>query len=319
MTKKITRRSFIKKSTTIGVGSMAAGNIVAGMRALLPSFASASENIDVSVVQGEDYFKNTIKAVEQLGGISKFVAKGSKVAILPNPHSPNPGAYTKPEILKATIQMCKKAGAKEINCLTQLGMELWEMTGLKKVVDEEGVNLLIADSREEDEFILKRVPKGMNLKETRIMKAYYENNVFINMQTAKDHIGNKFTGTLKNLMGINFGPDNEKCHNSKPIQSASPDDIRFLDECIADLNTIIEDHLCIVDATEILITNGPNGPGKILKPQKVVAGTDRVAIDAYCCSLWGLIGEEIIAIKKAYEHNLGEINLNKIRIKEIRI
>lgn len=319
MTKKISRRSFIKKSTAIGVGSMTSRSIITGIGALLPTVASAIENIGVSVVQGENYFKNTLKAVEQLGGMSKYVAKGSKVAILANPHNPNPGAYTKPEILKATIQMCKKAGAKEINCITQLDEVMWELTGSKKVVDEEGVNLVLVGHSEEDKFVLRKVPKGVNLKETRIMKEYYNNDVFINMQITRDHAGNKFTGTLKNLMGINFGPDNEGFHNNTPIQSASPSDIRFLDECIADLNTIIKDHLCIVDATEFVITNGPNGPGKILKPQKVVAGTDRVAIDAYCCSLWGLKGEDIIAIKKAYDYKLGEINLNKVKIKEIKI
>lgn len=308
----------------MGVGSMAAGSISSistGIWTLLPTptLASANEKIDVSVVQGENYFKNTLKAVEQLGGMSKFVAKGSKVAILANPHNPNPGAYTKPEILKAAIQMCKKAGAKEINCITQLDEVMWELTGSKKVVDEEGVNLVLVGHGEEDKFVLKKVPKGVNLKETRIMKEYYNNDVFINMQITRDHVGNKFTGTLKNLMGMNFGPDNEGFHNNTPIQSASPSDIRFLDECIADLNTIIKDHLCIVDATEFVITNGPNGPGEILKPQKVVAGTDRVAIDAYCCSLWGLKGEDIIAIKQAYDHKLGEIDLRKVKIKEIKI
>ena len=317
MTKKISRRSFIKKSTAIGFGSLTARSIIAWIGTFLPTFASARENIGVSVVQGEDYFKNTLKAVEQLGGMSKYVAKGSKVAILANAQGNNPGAYTKPKILKAAIQMCKKAGAKEINCITLQWESMWENNGLKKVVEEEGVNLVLVDGREEDSFVLQKVPKGVNLKETRIMKEFYNNDVFINMPISKDHFGNKFTGTLKNLMGINFTENNRFFHKAQ-IES-KPNGIRFLDECIADLNTIIKDHLCIVDATEFITTNGPGGPGFIIRPQKVVAGTDRVAIDAYCCSLWGLKGEEIIAIKQAYDHKLGEINLNKVKIKEIQI
>jgi uncharacterized protein (DUF362 family) len=317
MTKKISRRSFIKKSAAIGVGSIAAGNIIAGIGSLLPTDASATEDIDVSVVQGKNYFDNTIKAIEQLGGMSKYVPKGSKVAILANAQGNNPGAYTKPQILKAAIQMCKKAGAKEINCITQMPEEAWVSNGSKKVVDEESVKLVLVKFEDVDKFVLQEVPKGVNLKKTRIMKEYYNNDVFINIPICKDHFGNKYTGALKNMMGLNFSEDNGGFHQAQ--RDRKPNGIRFLDECIADLNTIIKDHLCIVDATEFITTNGPGGPGFIIRPQKVVAGTDRVAIDAYCCSLWGLKGENIIAIKQAYDHKLGEIDLSKVKIKEIKI
>jgi uncharacterized protein (DUF362 family) len=92
-----------------------------------------------------------------------------------------------------------------------------------------------------------------------------------------------------------------------------------MDQCIADLNTIIKPDLCIVDATEFITTNGPFGPGKIHKPKKVVAGTDRVAIDAYCSTLWGLNPRDIFMIRYAHEHDLGEIDLNKVSIKEIKV
>jgi uncharacterized protein (DUF362 family) len=95
-----------------------------------------------------------------------------------------------------------------------------------------------------------------------------------------------------------------------------PDDIEHLDQCIADLNLIIKPDLCVVDATELITTNGPFGPGKLVKPQKIVAGVDRVAIDAYCCTLWGMEGKDIIMIKRGYEHGLGEIDLKKVKIKE---
>ena len=97
------------------------------------------------------------------------------------------------------------------------------------------------------------------------------------------------------------------------------DDLEYLDECIADLNSIFPPHLCIVDATLFIITNGPFGPGELFTPHKVIAGTDRVAIDAYCCSLWGLDPEEIVAIDRAHKHGIGEHDLRKVKIKEIEI
>ena len=35
------------------------------------------------------------------------------------------------------------------------------------------------------------------------MNEFYDYDVFINMPITKDHAGNKFTGTIKNLMGLN--------------------------------------------------------------------------------------------------------------------
>ncbi len=312
MTKKISRRSFIKKSTTIGVGSLVAGNIIPDL-----SMAASNQKVDVSAVQGQNYFDNTIKAVEQLGGIQQFIPKNSKVAILANPQRNNPGVFTKPEVLKAAIHLCKKAGAKEINCISWLPEENWEGTGLKKVVDEEGANLVITNLRDESLFKPMPVPKGKSLKEARIMKTFFNNDLFIDIPITKDHAGNKFTGTLKNLMGLNSPKNNRGFH--KPNWKTDINDIRHLDQCIADLNTIIKPALCIVDATEFIITNGPFGPGKLHKPQKVVAGTDRVAIDSYCCALWGLEAKDIITITSAYEHGLGEINLKKLKIKELKI
>ncbi len=69
--------------------------------------------------------------------------------------------------------------------------------------------------------------------------------------------------------------------------------------------------------SEFIITNGPFGPGEIIKPQKVVAGTDRVAMDAYCASLWGLKAEDIFMIRHADAQKLGRMNLRSVKILEV--
>jgi uncharacterized protein (DUF362 family) len=53
-----------------------------------------------------------------------------------------------------------------------------------------------------------------------------------------------------------------------------------------------------------------------LRPEKVVAGTDRVAIDAYCAGLWGLEPKDIVQIKRASEQGIGEMNLDKVDVRE---
>ena len=307
MSEKINRRTFIKQSTALGVTSVMSSSI-------LSSCAIGNELPDLSVVQSDNYEKNTLAAIENLGGMEKFVPKDSKVAILANPQRNNPGAYTNPKVLKTVIKMCKEAGAKEICCISWLPEKNWVSTGLKNVVDEQGSELKITNRKDEQLFEPVSVPKGKELKEARIMNTFFDYDIFINVPVTKDHAGNKFTGTMKNLMGLNSPVNNRTFHKSD--WDTNPDSIAFLDQCIADLNTIIKPDLCIVDATEFIITNGPFGPGELFKPKKVVAGTDRVAIDAYCSTLWGLNPKDIFMIKNAYDHGIGEINLSSVKIKE---
>ncbi len=164
---------------------------------------------------------------------------------------------------------------------------------------------------------MTKIPNGISLKEAGIMNALYENDVFINLPVTKDHAGNKFTGTMKNMMGINYGPNNRSFH--KKDWKTNPRSIEFLDQCIADLNTVVKPALNIVDATVFITTNGPFGPGELAKPQKVVAGVDRIAVDSYLTTLFGLKGSDIIMIKKGHEHGLGEIDLKKVVVKEEKI
>lgn len=313
MGKKIGRREFLKK--TAGIGATAA--LGAGYLSVMgkPLIAFPEEKIDIAVAEGDDFFNNTVKAVEALGGMEKFVPTGAKVAILPNSQSRHPGTYTKPEVVQAVIQMCKKAGAEEVNCLSWLERKNWEASGLAVAVEEAGANLILVKS-EETFFKPIPVPKGEALKEAWIMKELYNNDVFIDIPITKDHAGNLFTGTLKNLMGINFRMSNRTFH--KQDWATDKGAIEFLDQCVADLNTVITPTLCIVDANEFITTNGPFGPGKLAKPQKVVAGVDRIAVDACCAGILGLNPEELFQIKSGALHGLGQIDLAKVSIQEIK-
>jgi uncharacterized protein (DUF362 family) len=309
MAKKIGRREFVKRTAQISFSAMIGGSVLSQFS------CSQAAKCDIAVASGADYLSSTNQAVELLGGMGKFVKKGTRVAILPNTQSRHPGTYTKPDIVRSVIRMCKEAGAAEVNCLSWLTPKHWEDTGLDKAVKEEGADLKLIDRDDESLYQVVPLPKGIALKEARIMKEFFNNDVFIDMPVTKDHAGNKFTGTMKNLMGLNFRINNRTFHKENWTTDQSA--IEHLDQCIADLNTVIKPDLCVVDATEFITTNGPFGPGKLIKPQKVIAGTDRVAIDAYCTTLWGLEAKDIIMINKAYEHELGQIDLQKVRIKEV--
>jgi uncharacterized protein (DUF362 family) len=306
MARKIGRREFLMTSAGAGL-TLALG------RALPASAAAAGKAPVVGVGIGSEGEPAALKAVQLLGGMKKFVPKGAKVALLPNVQSRHPGSFTKPEILRAVIRMCKKAGAKEINGLSWQTLKQWEDTGLKAVLDAEGAGLKLF---EKDESLFKpvAVPGGQVLKEARVLAALDDHDVLINMPITKDHAGNKFTGTMKNLMGLNSPANNRTFH--RPNWQTDPEATAHLEQSIVDLNKAVRPALNIVDATEIIVTNGPFGPGQLFRPGKVVAGTDRVAIDAYCASLWGLDPKDIVQIRKGAEQGLGRIDLSKVVLRE---
>jgi len=304
----IGRREFLKDGAALGAAAvLGKGNLN----------ELAREKSVVAVGVGGDPEKAVLGAVKLLGGISIFVPKRSKVAVLVNVQSRHPGTFTRPEILRTTLRLCQRAGATVIDCLSLQPMKQWQDTGLAKVVEEEGAKLKLFDPKEESLFRAVRVPDGRSLPESMVLNELFSYDAFINMPIMKDHAGNKFTGTMKNLMGLNFSAANLTFH--KPNWKTDPNDIAHLEQCIVDLNKTIKPTLNIVDATEFISTNGPFGPGELLKPGKVVAGTDRVAVDAYCALLLGLKAGDIIQIARASEQGLGEMDLLKVNIREIRV
>ncbi|MGM0466539.1 MAG: hypothetical protein ACQERH_08920, partial [Acidobacteriota bacterium] len=106
---KINRRDFIKKSASLSAFSFLGLGLTCGCKDTQTPTDKNTVDIDISVAQGEDYSANTMRAVENLGGMEVFVPKGSKIAILANPQRNNPGAFTKPDILRAAIQMCQQS------------------------------------------------------------------------------------------------------------------------------------------------------------------------------------------------------------------
>jgi uncharacterized protein (DUF362 family) len=316
MSTKIGRREFMARSAKFGASAFL-GDKLLGSLAKGPVSAAAADKVDVAVVSGTDYGALAAKAVDLVGGMVKFVSKGAKVLLMPNVQSKNPGTFTKPEILRAVIRMCKSAGAKEIGCLSYLTQQHWDGAGLAAVVAEEGVGLKFIP-REDVHYRAVLVPAAAVLKDAKIMNAYFDYDVFINMPVTKDHAGNRFTGSMKNLMALH-SPNENRAVFHKPNWKTDPADIAHLDTCIVDLNLALKPTLNIVDATEVITTNGPMGPGDLVKPMKVIAGTDRVAVDAMCATVLGLKPEDIGTIRLAFQKKIGEIDLKKVAVKEIKL
>jgi len=315
MPKKISRRKFIEKSTALGAAAVIGGNTVFGIVDALAQGEAPKAAIDLAVINGTDYFANTIKAVELIGGMGQFVAKGVVVGLNINAVRKTPGTNVKPEIILAVMKMCHDAGAKELIVFKEFPGGFWDGSAHSEEYADPIKALKFSSWKCRD----VEIPDGKIIKEARVIPELLDCDVYINMPIVKHHDGPQHTGALKNIMGATtHNPTNRLCHMAPDATGTGfYADVERLTQCIADLNLMRKPDLCISDATEFITTNGPYGPGKLKKLDKIIAGTDPVAMDSFCAGYLDLDGPSAPTVVKAAAHGLGEPNYKKLTIKEI--
>ncbi len=303
------RRTFLKTGVLLGAGTFFGGtgsNLLAKVSEFL-----AEETPALSVVRGEDHYAATVKAVDALGGMKRFVGKNSTVGLLVNSRYNKPGTYVKPEIVIAAMDMCIAAGAGKIVSLENVSGSYWRLSGFSRDHSE----VIDAIKYVGNNFRKIKIAGAISLKEAEVQSDFLECDAYINIPIFKQHEGVRITGCLKNLMGLTSQGTNEYFHNGSN-SGGGYSDVAFLSQCIADINLVRKPDLCIADATEFITSNGPFGPGNVTRAGKVVAGTDIVAVDAMGARILGYTPEEILPIMRATRNGLGEIDLSKVSIRE---
>jgi uncharacterized protein (DUF362 family) len=296
----MTRRKFLKTT---------AAGIVLGL-AGRPSFSVAREEVDLAVISG-DPIAATKKALEALGGISRFVKKGQRVVLKPNmsfTRTPEFGATTHPQVVATVAQACMEAGAQQVLVLdhTLHRAELClERTGIREACkDITGVHVLTLQERKFFREI--KIPRGKVLERVEVMKEVLDSPVLINIPVAKSHSATGVSMGIKGLMGLIW--DREIFHSQVNMNQA-----------LADLATVIKPQLTILDATRALTSGGPGGPGEVRKPNLIIAGIDPVAVDSYGVSVvpWygqNFKGRQVEHLQIAYQRGLGKIDIEQSKV-----
>lgn len=299
----MTRRDFMQ-------WALGAGLAVSGLSELtgkgMPAEAAAQPTIAVASAKRPAQLVRA--AVDALGGMGKFVKRGQRVLVKPNigwARKPEQAATTNPEVVAEVVRLCKAAGAREIKVMDHAvdGPDslVLKMSGIKGPAEKAGARVSMASSAGLYERVSLRRAKA--LKSTDVLRDLGRADVFINVPIAKVHNATALTLGCKNLMGAAL--DRGAWHRSG------------LDQCIADFVTEFPPDLVILDAVRVLLTNGPKGPGRTEDKGLVVAGADPVAVDAYGASLFGRSAENIGHLKLAHAMGAGEIDLSRIRVKNV--
>lgn len=283
---------------------------------LISNFLAAQPVNKIATVKGDDIFYNTQVACETIG-LKKMVKPGMKVGILVNSAFDVKGAYVNPDVVIAVVKMCFDAGASEVVALQGIKEEYWKRSSLyqkhRDVINRvRSIDQNTFPSVFDPNYFVKidSFPGAPNLKNLEMVKEAFEVDLFINIPIAKHHASTILTNAMKNLMGLNTRAFNVTFHLNGPRRN----DPEFLATCIAELNLVRKPDVIVCDVTEVITTNGPSGPGEIVNPMRVVAGTDPVAVDVYCAQQIGFDPERVISIQKGYELGLGEKDLNNVEV-----
>jgi uncharacterized protein (DUF362 family) len=68
---------------------------------------------------------------------------------------------------------------------------------------------------------------------------------------------------------------------------------------------------------EFLLTNGPAGPGELRKLDKIILGTDPVAVDAYASPFVNLKAADVLMITKSAAAGIGRMDVAKLAVEEL--
>jgi len=312
---KLSRRQFIEKAGILGASTFVGLNF-------LPKYLLGStflQTPDISIVEGNNYYSNTIKALELIGGIESVVKSGSHVGLLVNSGFDKEGAYVNPDIPLAVLKLCFAAGAKKVSSLQFIDESYWQRSEIAANFKKELKQLHNNKANnppaifDDKNWIKHEIQAAVSLKNPEIIRELLEVDVLINIPIAKHHGLTILTCGLKNMMGVCTRKTNVGYH----LDSGVRNDPEYLGQCIADINLVKKSDLIVVDATKFIITNGPSGPGEIMQLNKILAGKDIVAMDAYCASFLEQKPEDNISIVRAAEHKMGTMDLNTLNIKEI--
>ncbi len=243
--------------------------------------------------------------VNLLGGITNFIKPGSRVLVKPNllmSKGPECAITTHPEVVRAVIHLLK-----EINCkiIVGDGPSVWgkyienvdavyDITGIRKVCQEEGVELVTFDKRR----MRAKFPLTTWLDEC---------DHLISLPKFKTHEFTLLTGAIKNLFGLVSGTYKTELHKNyfEPPEFA---------KILVDIYQEAKPALTIIDGILAMEGDGPATSGKIRQLGLLLGGSDCVALDTVMAKIMGITNQEVLTTKEAARRGLGENQLSGIKI-----
>ena len=287
-----------------------------------PSPKIAEPSAKIALVKTGNRAAGIRQAMEMLG---LFPIAEQHVFLKPNYNSsdPAPGS-THPETLHALIQKLQAMGAASITVGDRSGMgntrRVFEKLGIFEQAVELGFSTIILDELAADDWVSFNVPGSHWRQGFPVPRFVLESKAVVQTCCLKTHrYGGHFTLSLKNSVGLvakKVPGDNYDYMNEL---HDSPDQ-RLM---IAEINAAYQPAVVLLDAVDGFVTGGPD-QGKLVHPGLILAGMDRIAIDAVGVAILRTFGTtsevsrgpifKLEQIARAVELGLGITNASQIEL-----
>lgn len=257
--------------------------------------------------------ESVTKVFDLLGGVTKLIGAGSTVVLKPNAgHAapPESAVCTSPDVVRAVIREVRKANPKRIiiaeasaiGCDT---MECFEVSGIKAVAEEEGVELI--DIKADKDLI--NVPvRGYrsNISHVKLPRFLVEAEHIINLPILKAHASMVFSCALKNIKGVVQDAVHLQMHQQN------------LTMAMMDVWYAVRADLNIVDAITAAGGYSPHTP--VPRTVGCILGSkDPVAVDRIACDLVDIDTQYVDYFRVAESVGMGNCHRENIDVVGERI
>jgi len=244
------------------------------------------------------------------------------VVIKPNLLVPLPastGATTRVEVVRTIAQMCLEAGAGDVVVAESSNWgvdtdEVFKTLGYTDMAREVGCRLLSIKRDEMEEVEVS----GQFMRRFRVPVTLRHADYLINVPKLKAHGMAYVTVGLKNLgVGSHTDDQKEMMHRIGDFRALTPE-IRAkgsgLDHNIVSVNLAYRCDLTVVDGIEG--QEGPGSPlsGQLNHPGVMIAGFDRVGVDAVASEAIGVTPTKVPHLRLAHKAGLGEIDIGRLEL-----
>lgn len=276
----------------------------------------------VVLVYNEDRSTGTRQALDLL---QPNVLKGKTVFIKPNYNTGDPApAATDSQLLETLIQEFQSAQVGQITIGDRSGMadtrQAMEQKDVFKLAKKYGVKTVVFDEMPAEQWQYVAAEGTHWKKGFAFARPILESEAIINTCCLKTHqYGGHFTLSLKNSVGMvaKYVPG-DSFNYMGDLHSSSHQRLM-----IAEINQAYQPSLVLLDGVEAFVNGGP-ASGKKVRPNVILAGVDRIAVDVVAIGLLRFFGTtsqvsqgsvwELEQIKRAVELGLGVGNSEQIEL-----
>jgi len=258
--------------------------------------SDSAKGSSYSVRRGQDTRQCVFEAIEELGGIGRFVKKNDKVLVKVNICGGVPdkkGTFTSIEVADALADLILSAGGEPTFAdADMIWVKFWPAakdSGYVDWAEKKGVRLA---NLSETEIVNFDFGRESALGIEKVSKELIDADVIVSVPAMKTHLLTGVTLAMKNMYGTFPDIDKAKFHKMG------------IEETILAVNSAFTPNLVIIDGSVGGEAVGPLSATPV-NFQTIIASNDVVMADSLACRLMGYDPMEIVHIKMGQETGLG--------------